>query len=254
MPVKRSHRSSHKHCCVPNKNMVNWAELLPPPPEHPPPSDLGSPPDSPMNTLNRHRHANNGSPLSPVSKLSACSCPAPHDRMPQNIRCVPYSDVEYGTQPRLHHECRAYSPKQLNRGRSPGCDGQYPPPHPPPHGANCHLVGPPPDCVGVGGGGGMMYPQQQRMCHSDAERVVYKMGHGYTPISLHGYKIGQLESDLKQLSDPERGGGAPTQRGGVCMHGVPMATDGGPSMDRACQSSLPSLSSECINSPCFHGR
>ncbi|XP_041372950.1 roundabout homolog 2-like isoform X3 [Gigantopelta aegis] len=246
MPVKRSHRN-HKHCCGPNKTMVNWAELLPPPPEHPPPSDLGTPPDSPMNTLNRHRHANNGSPLSPVSKISACSCPAPHDRMPQNIRCVPYSDAEFSTQPRMHHECRPYSPKQLNRSRSPAHDGQGQ--YPAPHGMNCHMVGPG-DCSGGG-----IYPQ--RMCHSDAERVVYKMGHGYTPISLHGYKIGQLESDLRQLSDPERGGAAPPR--GMCVHGVPSdgsggGGGGGPSMDRACQSSLPSLSSECINSPCFHGR
>ncbi|XP_048254248.1 roundabout homolog 2-like isoform X2 [Haliotis rufescens] len=240
MPVKRTKKGA-KPCCQGKQAMVNWAELLPPPPEHPPPSDIGTPPESPMNTLNRmerQRQMNNRSPLSPVSKISACSCPVPHDRMPANIRCVPYSDTEFGTQPRMH-DCRPYSPKQLNNNRqrtqSPTHDGRGQSPrgfmYPPCHGApnDCHIY-------------------LQRPYHSDAERTHMPM-QAYGPTSLHGYKIKQMENDLRHLSDPEQGPLPPSR---MCSHSLSSGEN--PLMDRACQSSLPSLASECMHSPVCHGR
>ncbi|ESO88452.1 hypothetical protein LOTGIDRAFT_165578 [Lottia gigantea] len=225
MPVKRNRKMQRQG--YPGKQpMVNWSELLPPPPEHPPPSDVGSPPESPMNTLHRlerqaaHRHDNNHSPISPVSKISACSCPVPHDRMPPNIRNVPYSDNEFGMHSPRIHECRPYSPKQLNtrRTHSPVQDGRISPSkgyYPP-----CHHVGDKNDYNNI-------YPS--RNYYSDIEGRGGGMmgGSVYTPASLQGYHIDNR----------------------ICSQCAPE----GVSIDRACQSSLPSLASECVH-PNYQGR
>lgn len=93
---------------------MNWAEMLPPPPEHPPPSEAVSMGDHPGDSsIHRHnmnnstnatniaetRFIENRSPISPVSKISACSCPVPHERMVPHLRGnpTPYSDIEYPT-------------------------------------------------------------------------------------------------------------------------------------------------------------
>lgn len=111
MPVERNKYSKIGACsiCMQGKQpMFNWAELLPPPPEHPPPSDLGSPPDlsgessrqCPNNSggITDTRFVDSRSLISPVSKISACSCPIPHDRVLPHLHVnIPYSDLEYPT-------------------------------------------------------------------------------------------------------------------------------------------------------------
>lgn len=97
----------------PKQAMVNWAEYLPPPPEHPPPCNE-------MGTLTRHgdnrnmyldqtevnseRAGGTRSPMSPVSKISSCSCPAPQNmnggpswNVPNNSdnNCVRCSSPQY---------------------------------------------------------------------------------------------------------------------------------------------------------------
>ncbi|XP_012944868.1 trithorax group protein osa [Aplysia californica] len=114
LPVKRNKYAkisigTCSNCGQGKQPMVNWAELLPPPPEHPPPSEMGDSGDSMhrhnnSNNMAETRFINNRSPISPVSKISACSCPIPHDRMVPNLRAnIPYSDIEYPTHPGPAH-------------------------------------------------------------------------------------------------------------------------------------------------------
>jgi hypothetical protein len=266
--------------------MVNWAELLPPPPEHPPQSELGD--SSPMSQSMHPDHAHpsdhahsrfmdNRSPISPVSKISACSCPMPHDSMMHGLRgghpC--YSDTEYagggggGIGVSRYPDLRPYSPKTLvaMRTQSPmtmgvggaggggGMRGGMPPGGPPPPPGMrgvclmCAQSSPHPYMEGMGGGmgggiGGCPHhhnhppPPASSNYYSDIDH--YRPGACPGPTSLHGYR-------MPPLSDTE--GHVP---GGNLMRmypGMPGGMGEGPLMDRACQSSLPSLANECIHSP-----
>lgn len=275
MPVRRAHKGS-KICPGGGggkQPMVNWAELLPPPPEHPPPSEMGSPADSAMDSLQRCNQGpggpdgqrfedNNRSPISPVSKISACSCPVPHESVVHGLRGVPcYSDTEYtggpphGGGPR-YPDLRPYSPKPLSmRTQSPmmpggggvrvGAGG--------PGMRACHMC-PPPPYLGQGGLEGMC-PHHHNY-YSDIDPYGPRPGQGggggggaYTvsgaPASLHGYRLPPLDGGMggdprMMVSDSE---GHPRH-----LHVYPGVGEG-PLMDRACQSSLPSLANECIHSP-----
>lgn len=104
-------------CLQGKQSVVNWSELLPPPPENPPSvSELGSPLGcSVESTFHCHiNHNNNNSTMidpryaesltSSISRLSACSCPAPHDNIfPHPHAKIPYSDFDYPTQPGVSH-------------------------------------------------------------------------------------------------------------------------------------------------------
>ncbi|CAG5134779.1 unnamed protein product [Candidula unifasciata] len=105
-------------CLQGKQPVVNWSELLPPPPENlPSVSELGSPMDySGESTFQCHinNHNNNNSCMidprytdslvSSLSKLSACSCPIPHDSVfPHQHAKIPYSDFDYPTHPGLSH-------------------------------------------------------------------------------------------------------------------------------------------------------
>ncbi|KAK6168335.1 hypothetical protein SNE40_020892 [Patella caerulea] len=221
MPVKRNQKVP-KHMYQGKQGMVNWSELLPPPPEHPPPSDLGSPSESPINTLQRlerqaYRQNNDRSPISPVSKISACSCPVPHDRMPTNIRNVAYSDNEFGMHSPRMHECRPYSPKQLNsrQTRSPVHDGRMSPSKMYNYEA-CHHMADKNDYNNV---------YLPLSFYNDNDNRNGVMGASvFTPAALQGYHV------------------EPNSR--MCTQ----CSQDGVSVDRACQSSLPSLASECVHS------
>ncbi|KAL8616174.1 hypothetical protein ACOMHN_066660 [Nucella lapillus] len=140
----------------------------------------------------------------------------------------------------------------------------------PPGGVHpCHMCSPPPGAyMGQGGmgEGGMVCPQHHNY-YSDIEHyrprvgvggvVVGGMGGG--PTSLHGYRmppldgggVGVMGADPRlMLSDSETHGHAHH------LHMYPGTAPGvgdGPHMDRACQSSLPSLANECIHSPGYRG-
>ncbi|CAL1527760.1 unnamed protein product [Lymnaea stagnalis] len=332
MPVKRSQNKYTKlgsggcsSCGQGKQPMVNWAELLPPPPEHPPPSELGSPVDH-GGDCSLHRHNNNNSniaetrfldnrsPISPVSKISACSCPVPHDRMVPQLRAnIPYSDMEYPTHSgpahaRYHGDMtgyqdgsggsagggsggsnynsdRPYSPKQLNTMRTQGSDvlkhrcqsprschncgssipqssGQqqlqpssssssssYNPHmhhHHPMHPEAFVTINQRPPCIGeMGDQRGGIYPQMggypqggvsTSFTQTGAGQCPYNPNYPYPPAALHGYRIPPIESgDRRNSSDLEQLQGR--------MY--PPGHDG-PLMDRACQSSLPSLAGQCM--------
>lgn len=223
---------------------MNWAELLPPPPEHPPPSDIGTPPDSPRNSQrysdrSTNRNVINHSPCSPISKISACSCPVPHNQTPVPGWNMPaYSDNDcHQCQSPKYYDTRPYSPQQQYseiRTHSPRQD----------------TWGPLPRTIGCVHGARPL-PVDYRTCpnrtyHSDQEKMM-PMG-----PALQGYKIRTpQESEYQFLSDTERG---PTPPVRLCaapgMQGVP----DGHCMDRACQSSLPSLASECIHPQIYAAR
>lgn len=201
---------------VPKQAMVNWAEFLPPPPEHPPPSEVGS--DSPANSLqyaevSQNRAMANRSPMSPMSKISSCSCPVPHSQHPScaqqwNVPPPAYSDSGCA---------RCCSPKYcdngqysaINRVQSPCSDtwGQRTiactnPSQRVPVDLYCH----------------------NRVCHSDHEQTNIH--------PLHHYKINNNEQEAEHNCMSDSGHYSRCPMDGHCM-------------DRACQSSLPSVASEC---------
>lgn len=260
MPVRRSVKGTKQVCPAPGKQpMVNWAELLPPPPEHPPPSEMGSPTDSPMNSLQRHHHhlqdgqrfAENRSPISPVSKISACSCPVPHESLVQTVRGLPcYSDTEYTGGPphgQRYPDYRPYSPKQFSMRTQPplammpsggGGGGRLGPGGP---GLRvCHTC--PPNAYMGGGVEGFACPHVHSY-HSDLEHFGQHAGMGGSggaynvsgaPASLHGYRMPPLDGSLT--------GGDPIQ---IHMYNQGQGSMGNEAlMDRACQSSLPSLAND----------
>lgn len=313
--------------------MVNWAELLPPPPEHPPLSELSSPMDHSTDcTLHRHninnsniaetRFMDNRSPMSPVSKISACSCPAPHDRKVPHLRAnIPYSDIEYpahsGPSHRYHGDMggscqdgggggggggsggggssggsnynsdRPYSPKQLNSARTQTTDAllhRCPSPrschncgssiqqssgpqlpqssssssssynphihhhhHHPLHSDSFVTVNQRPLCTGdmsdsrIG-----LYPQVGSVCPQGGVSASFTQTSGvqcpYNPVypypttALHGYRIPPLDAnEQRNAAELEQFQGRMFPPGHE-----------GPHMDRACQSSLPSLASESM--------
>ena len=77
---------------------MNLSEFLPPPPEHPPPSECGEPPSyQEVRGITQDARQSPQSPLSPVSfsQVSACSCPNPHTQTPVSGWNMPvYSDNE----------------------------------------------------------------------------------------------------------------------------------------------------------------
>ena len=104
--IKQRKKQNNLKKIIPNKQaIVNLSEFLPPPPEHPPPSECGDPPTyQDVRGDNHDSSRSPGTPLSPVSfsQVSACSCPNPHTQTPVSGWNMPvYSDNEC---PRCHSE------------------------------------------------------------------------------------------------------------------------------------------------------
>ncbi|KAH9509233.1 hypothetical protein Btru_046533 [Bulinus truncatus] len=322
MPSKRNKYSKIGGCssCGQGKPpMVNWAELLPPPPEHPPHAEGAPTGDSSGGDCSLHRHnannmaetrfMDNRSPMSPVSKISACSCPVPHDRMVPHLRAnIPYSELDYPTHScppvsRYHGDMsghpegssgsggsnynsdRPYSPKPLNTARPQASDilmhrCQSP--------RSCHNCGsslsqpqgslqpssssssssynthvhhhhplqpetfvtlsqrppcinditdqrvgmyPPMGAYPQGGANGLATSFTQ----TAAGQCPFNPNYPYPPAALHGYRIPPMElSDQRNSSDLEQ------------LQGRMYPVHDGPHVDRACQSSLPSLAGQCL--------
>lgn len=232
MPIKRGRRL-YKPCGTLGKQpMVNWAELLPPPPEHPPPCEMMSPTDSPVNTLHRNPNVQSmsgGGLISPVSKISACSCPVQYSQGPYIARNNIYSDTEQSKYAKIR-DTHPYSTKTLSELRTQSPRGDLRAYSPRTTGCIQQST-----CLG----------HTPRCCHSDCEQSIYGP-------SLKGYRLpSEAEGDYRYISsDPERGPTPP-----VRMHSTNMVDlIDGPHMDRACQSSLPSLANECMQSPLYPAR
>ncbi|XP_055865507.1 roundabout homolog 1-like isoform X5 [Biomphalaria glabrata] len=329
MPTKRNKYVKIGGCssCGQGKQaMVNWAELLPPPPEHPPHSEVGSPADSSGGDCSLHRHnsnmaetrfMDNRSPISPVSKISSCSCPVPHDRMVPQLRAnIPYSEMDYPTHScppvaRYHPDMsgypegsggsggggsggsnynsdRPYSPKPLNTTRSQASDMLM---HRCQSPRSCHNCGSSlsqpqgtlqpssssssssynahihhhhplqqeafmtvgqqqrPPCINdIGDQRVGMYPPSgaypqggnnglaTSFTQTAAGQCPFNPNYPYPPAALHGYRIPPMEmSDQRNSSDLEQLQGRMYPGG-----------HDGPHVDRACQSSLPSLAGQCL--------
>lgn len=230
----------------PKQAMVNWAEFLPPPPEHPPPGEMGHPinlnmSEHPGNNLeyaevSSERAGGTRSPISPMSKISSCSCPVPHNnggQMPNwNVPaysdngCVRCSSPKYCES--WHYNPTHYSVIQ-QRTQSPRNGDTW--------GQRTIAC---------------MHPSSRgtpvdmrcgtRTYHSDQEQ-------GPLP-PLQNYKIAQGPKEVECyqcLSDSDRGSGGYHTLHGCMMNSIHGGSDVGPSMDRACQSSLPSVANECIH-------
>ena len=295
---------------IPNKPMVNLSEFLPPPPEHPPPSECGEPPSYQEVRGDRDAPRSPQSPLSPVSfsQVSACSCPNPHTQTPVSGWNMPvYSDNECprcnseksfdpnlipGTYTQNPYIQRTQSPRTLmlqnmNNRNIQNCSHAQSPrgtPH-----VNYQYSQP------IRGTPNSNYSASQkgssnpnRSSHSDTEgnsmpcfqsyritpqgekdRITHSEKDYRIANSEKDYRLANSEMDYRLgrephwvpnqdyrfLSENEWGPGpAPPCR--HCEHdsGTGLEDEEGSCMDRACQSSLPSLAGECINNSLYPPR
>ena len=237
-------RTHLARCCVsvvddgPNRYGPKHPVLfLPPPPEHPPPSDIGTPPDSPINSRNG----------------SVCYA-MPHGRRPVHYATdhgtpmkdhmggfvPPYSDNEH--QPGKINRCFS-PPRSLNDHPNDGNPNGNSPPNRPPS----------PKCR-------TMSPRAHADMRAYSPRAMSEPERGPTP-PVRAYKLIPLKGHPeypRHYSDTE---GAPVPPLRMMSHNPPSPApddplldprDGrdsplDPMMDRAIQSSLPSLASECIS-------
>ena len=314
---------------IPNKQaIVNLSEFLPPPPEHPPPSECGDPPTyQDVRGNNRDASRSPQTPLSPVSfsQVSACSCPNPHTQTPVSGWNMPvYSDNEC---PRCHSEKyfdpslipgtysqnpyiqRTQSPRtvmlqnmntrnaqncshtQSQRG-TPSINYQYSQPQRgtpninysasqkgssnPNRSSNSDNEGTMPCFQSY-----RITPQIERENIAQSERdhrlanseKDYRLANSEIdyrlPNSEIDYRLTNSEMDYRLGREPHWGPGqdyrfinesewgpgpAPPCR--HCEHdsGTGLEEEEGNCMDRACQSSLPSLANECINNSLYPAR
>ncbi|XP_062583892.1 roundabout homolog 1-like [Saccostrea cucullata] len=229
-----------KQITQPKQAMVNWAEFLPPPPEHPPPpSEMNMSQHSSgnsstsqqyaeINCLNREMGAR--SPMSPMSKISSCSCPVPHNATPVSGWNMPaYSDTGCVRccSPKYFENVH-YPPNQYNmvqRTQSPR--GQ--------EWNNCprgHDTWGQRTIACMNASRGTPTDFKCRTCHSDPEQ-------GGPMPQLQNYKIvPHCENDYQFLHESEQGPSSsynmpPSYPGLYNVHG-----DGGQCMDHPCQSSM----------------
>ena len=232
--------------------------FLPPPPEHPPPSDIGTPPDSPPN----ERRAMPGGVPHPFPgglMMTGSLRNTPHDTsgLPSYHQVVPHSDSEYAAHPSASMHNRSYSPSQR-----PGVSGR----------AGNHMPN------------GNVPLMDDSRCRTMSPQA--HLDRAYSPRAMsepecpapprRHYKLvpltdQEMEAVYQQrhLSDTE-GAPMPPLRG-MSNHHHPQppspapedallqdyhnglvdypGSGGGPMMDSACQSSLPSLVSECTGTP-----
>ncbi|XP_074652332.1 roundabout homolog 2-like isoform X2 [Tubulanus polymorphus] len=214
IPIKR--KMPPQYAQPPKNPVLNFADFLPPPPEHPPPSDVGTPPDSPTHQrcespatrFNDRNRAMQRSPISSQSRTGSYRCP--QDRLPTPPRNMSENDrrslspkgrnwpQDYND-PRRTQSPRNYNDGTANRVQSPRNPNNY---------MNCENGG---------------------TCNSGPYR---------------GYKVLPTDECPRRMSDTERG----PSRGmyaAIPQHVSPE----GALMDRGIQSSLPSIASECMHSP-----
>jgi hypothetical protein len=207
--------------------------FLPPPPEHPPPSDIGTPPDSPTPSR-RSDHYGRG-PIRPVQmgKGSHSSLKTPEGLQ----RSMNMSDYDNN---------RTYSPQMMGTGGKPsmGNNNQYRPDSAnrakSPPSSNKHWT---------------MSPRSQYQdTRAYSPRAMSEPERGPTP-PIRGYKLVPIRDGEphRHYSDTE-GVPVPPLRSLVQTPPSPRPASPheeyeDPMMDRAIQSSLPSLASECLTTP-----
>ncbi|XP_053372877.1 roundabout homolog 1-like [Mercenaria mercenaria] len=260
--IKQKKRSNSKKDNTTPKQAVNvnWSEVLPPPPEHPPPSECGEPPL--YSEVRGDSRSNTRSPMSPVSfsQLSACSCPNPHTQTPVSGWNMPvYSDNEC---PRCHSE-KYFDPMNychdayIRRTHSPRMQMLQ-------HVNNRNIPNTAHTCSPrATPSGSVQYSQPQRGYHSNcatpqgenSKSNIKRASHSSHSDNeapsimpcFQSYKITpKSEKDYRFMHEEWGPDPAPPCQ---CEHdsGMGMEEDG-MSMDRACQSSLPSIApGDCVN-------
>ena len=202
------------------KAVLNFADMLPPPPEHPPPSEVGSPPGTPPTS----RHSHNVSDRESIHYHNA----------PQIVTLSNKGSI---------HSLRA---PVFDVGHIMLSDSERAP--------NCIYK----EAQALNGGNGSNSPHYRSLSPTANQRVMsQRCSSDAESGPIRAYKLVPLnEHELaKHYSDTERG---PTPPVRMLLH---MSENGAavvaedmedPVMDRACQSSLPSL----INEPQqnAHGR
>ena len=242
MPVRRSrhNRSGASKGGGPN---LNWADLLPPPPEHPPPTDIDSPPDSPTPSRYSNRSGNRSHYQTPQLLLSSRSPTSPHgsmrtpynDRLPTPPRNLPLAEPDRRAISPKARDKLLQSPKGLadRRTQSPR------------------------------NGGGALSPQRHRSDSPGQRSNSEQRNRAYSPRSsenergptppVRAYKlvpINDVHEMHRHLSDTERGPTPPVRMFAIpSPASSPAPSRDEPIMDRACQSSLPSLINEHSHSP-----
>ena len=202
--------------------------FLPPPPEHPPPSDIGTPPESPTN----HRR---GPPSCHYSDHGGMMGYYHVNRLPHcpNGMHTPISDGGiYSRAMYSDNEQRGISPRDsLQNDNMYGHPGnarphhlQYPRPNSPKYRT--------------------MSPHMHADCHGYSPHALSEPERGPTP-PVRGYKLVPIhDMDMpKHYSDNEA---VPLPPLRMSQHTPPSPAPEDPMMDRAIQSSLPSLANECI--------
>lgn len=271
MLIKQKTRNSSKRENTTPKQPVNvnWSEMLPPPPEHPPPSECGEPPM--YSEIRGDNRSTTRSPMSPASfsQLSACSCPNPHTQTPISGWNMPvYSDNEC---PRCHSE-KYFDPMAycqdayIRRTQSPRAQIQH-------HVNSRNIANSAHSCSArVTPSAQYQYSQPPRGYHSNCATPygdnnnksninrASNSSHSDNEASsimpcFQAYKIApKSEKDYRFLREEWGPDPAPPCLNCEQDSGMGMEEDG-LSMDRACQSSLPSLAPEdCVKNSAYNVR
>ncbi|XP_053408441.1 roundabout homolog 2-like isoform X2 [Mercenaria mercenaria] len=112
MLIKQLRKPGYRPGMPQNQPVVNWNDVLPPPPNHPPSDGEYLQDDQLYSEIPEDRAR---SPLSPVSmaQMSACSCPVTHPHQMQNFSPGAYSDNCNRCMSLRNFDNRPYSPQQL---------------------------------------------------------------------------------------------------------------------------------------------
>ena len=277
-----------KQVIQPKQAMVNWSEFLPPPPEHPPPgggadfphsspcqhynsgNSSGSQQYAEINCLNRET-CNRSPPMSPMSKISSCSCPVPHNATPVSAYNVPaYSDTGCVRCCSPSKYCDSmsgpYGPNQYGMVRggaqSPRGQGQdwshiraqSPRGQDYPYGNESWGQ----RTIGCVNSRGTPVDVQCRSCHSDQEQGPMQHLQNYKiinpPNDFQHHQMHPHESEYQFIGENDRricqNGNSYSGHKGSCDY----QGQEGHHMDRGCQSSLPIVANECVHPQLYNNR
>ena len=197
--------------------------FLPPPPEHPPPSDIGTPPDSPRASFISPSGYDSNRAFRPYPQRAEGSCYAPRSDYSDNDRY------------QRSHDNRPYHPRQ-NSGNDNRINTDSIGSH--------NRVGSP-KSNGLSPNMSHYALQNQNDPRTYSPRAVSEPERGPTP-PVRAYKLVPIRDNHQAYSDTD-GAPVPPLRMLSGGHSPPSPAPLDPMMDCGVQSSLPSLENECIN-------
>ena len=206
--------------------------FLPPPPEHPPPSDIGTPPDSPTQSRGLNMLYAKPGPRIPYHYATDHGTPVSDHQPLLNNSMVNHSDGEYhhgGCPPHWVNDARTQS---LRNSAGPAANhngDRHSPPQRPPSPNKCRT----------------MSPHANIEMRAYSPRAMSEPERGPTP-PVRAYKLVPLKDHeiARHYSDTEGAPVPPLRMMG--NHNPPSPAPDDPMMDRGIQSSLPSLVNESL--------